>query len=122
MSSDNKTLILVGLAVGALYIMSKQRTVANTGAYRGNTAGQTLGGINLGGAANLVNALGNLFKGGSGGIGQANQSPAQVAAAAVAAQRDEDPNLNGTVADYPSTDGISVNPPNTSVYDYISQP
>jgi len=128
MSSDNNKLILVGLAVGAFWIMSRQRVgvTGTAGIYRGNTGtNNSATGSTLNGAANLLNAFGKLFGGNqvkSPATAGYNPSPAQAAAAAAAANRDEDPSLNGggSVTDLPAADGIAANPPNSSAYDFTA--
>lgn len=129
MSSNNNTMILAGLGLAALWVMSRQR--GTVGAVRpvtgggglaaaNNSTGQQLGSL----LAGFVNGLrpSSTSKPASPASAGYNPSPAQAAAAQAAAQRDEDPDLNGSVSDYASSqvDGVAYNPPNSSVYDAMN--
>lgn len=110
--NPNNLLILAAVGIAAYWMMTRRaiaRPVYTTGA-NGQQNGQ-----NLNGAAHLLNAgvnlIDRLFKPG--------KQNTIIANAAEAANRDENPDLNGSVADWVSQDGLAVNPPNgTSAYDF----
>lgn len=124
--NPNNLILLAVLGIGAYWVFSRQAMAQPYAAARpagSNTAN------NLSGAAQLLNAGGNLLKGLFGGSAaprvntntayySGQLTPGQYNTAAGAARADSDPDLNGSYADWVRNDGAAYNPPgNTSAWD-----
>lgn len=124
MTMNKKVLIIGGLLAFVLLNRSQAQRVVYTNGQRTQP-----GGVNLGG---LTNFLGSLFGAGTppatmttrpGSAPYSGKMPTATVArnAANAANRDEDPDLNGSALLY--NDGIAANPPgNQSPYDFFTDP
>lgn len=114
--NPNNLMILAAVGIAAYWMVTRRSIAWPVYTTNPNSNGQQNGnGQNLNGAANLLNAGVNLIS----RFIKPGPTTATIAAAATAANRDENPDLNGSVSDWVSQDGLAVNPPNgTSAYDF----
>lgn len=111
---DNKKLLILAGAGLILLMMNNKKQIANG----------TLSTANYG-ISSLSQALGNWLSGNkpaSQPYGGKTPTAQGAANAANAANRDSNPDLNGSVSDYVSNDGIALNPPGfNSAYDFTKE-
>ena len=127
--NPNNLIMLAVLGIGAYYLFTR-RAVAQPVAMRPGQqpAQNNNAGLNALGA--VANVIGNVFGNRvatprpSTGYYSGQLTGGQYQAAAQASQNDSNPDLNGSVGDWASsnTDGLAANPPgNASAYDTWSQ-
>lgn len=118
---NNKKLLIIGGAA-LVFMVLRNRPAAIRQQYAQQQSNQANG------AAGLVNSVLNLFnrapsgqavtvRPGSQVYGGVKPSQQTINAASQAAIRDDDPNVNGSVKDWTSTDGLAVNPVTQSPWD-----
>lgn len=113
--NPNNLMILAAVGIAAYWMMTRRAVARPVYATGANGVNGQHNGQNLTGAANLLNAGVNLIS----RFIKPGPTTATIAAAATAANRDENPDLNGSVSDWVSQDGLAVNPPNgTSAYEF----
>jgi hypothetical protein len=124
--NPNNIILLAVLGIGAYYLMTRRAMAQPVAVRPGQQPAQSTTAAKVSALGAVANVLGGLF--GSRvpavntntGYYTGQLTGSQYAAAATASQNDSNPDLNGSVADWASsnTDGLAANPPgNSSAYD-----